>query len=153
LTEEMDAAPLAPGQVQQRPRQRRRYGEHRQDLPARQPAHARAPGRERAANLIGRVRRAFEDDGFGPCRPDGFERQNENLTAADGMPAGGFDASDAPARVRAVQIDGKVALLRDLDMKPLGSETLAQRRRLAVQRREGNKLLMRPPVAVAPAQP
>lgn len=28
-------------------------------------------------------------------------------------------------------IDGKVALLRDLDMKPLGSETLAECRRLA----------------------
>src|SRR5277367_3981980 len=121
----MDAAALAPRQLEQRPGQRRRYGQHRQEMPARQGAHARAPVRELAANLIGRARRAFEDDGFGPRRPDGFGRQNENLTPADGMPAGGFNPRNAPVYVHSVQIDGKVALLRDLDMKPLGSETLA----------------------------
>ena len=120
-------------------------------MTARQRAHARAPVRERAPNLIGRAGRALEYHGFRRHRPDGFRRQDEHLSPADGMPASGFNPRHAPACVHAVQIDGKVALLRDLDMKPLRGEVLAEGRRFAVQRGEGNELLVRPPVAVAPA--
>jgi hypothetical protein len=47
-------------------------------MTARQRAHARAPVRERAPNLIGRAGRALEYHGFRRHRPDGFRRQDEH---------------------------------------------------------------------------
>ena len=102
-------------------------------MPARQRAHARAPVCERAANLIGRAGRAFEDDGLRRRRPYGLGGQNEHFTAADPMPAGCFNSRDSPGYVRAVQIVGEIALIGAFDMQAIGGEALAKRGRLAVQ--------------------
>ena len=88
LAMKMNAAALLSGQMQQRPGQRRRYGENGQDMTARQRSDARLPVFERSARLVGTMRRAVENDGFGTARPDRRARQDKDRLAADVMPAG-----------------------------------------------------------------
>jgi hypothetical protein len=92
----MDAAALLSGQMQQRPGQRRRYGEYGQDMTARQRSDACLPVFERSARLIWTMRRAVEDDGFGTARPDRLARQDKDRLAADFVPAGAQNDRHAP---------------------------------------------------------
>src|ERR1700727_1129284 len=63
LTMKMDPAALLSGQMQQRPGQRRRYGENGQDMTPRQRSDAGLPVFNESARPIWPMRRAVEKDG------------------------------------------------------------------------------------------
>ena len=92
----MDAPALLPRKVQQRPCQRRRYGENRQGVTAGKLADALLPIPERTLIRIWALRRAVQRHPFRTMRPDGSPRQDEDAFAVDHMPAGAANACHPP---------------------------------------------------------
>src|SRR5471030_2354163 len=103
----MDAPAFLSCQVQERPGQRRRYGQNWQNMAAGQRTDARLPIFERSARLIGAMRRAVENDGFRTARPDGRIGQDKDRLAADVMPAGAQDDRYPSLDARPREITGE----------------------------------------------